>query len=192
MILIFCYCIRFIQDNDYQTGWYMKAPYTANNLHYKGRSCNSFEAIIQEVNSAISKDLRQIFPYLLLQILIPKPKEYKVIMHDGKCKYFNNLGKMHCYSPKFGTPAANEVLGFAASVYNALALRSDSVILSGLVRIDIMRLITPAISRLFVNEVEGVDSNYSASANADFELSTQRFLKRHWGKVINEVLQEFI
>lgn len=189
---------RFIEVNDYGEGWYLKVPFTANNLAYSGRRCNSYQIILMELEAAIKNNLKSVFPYLLLQPKVPNAKEYKVIMHNGTCKYFHQIGKSKYFTPKVGSPTYIEVMEFAKKVYDELASRSTSVILTGLVRIDIMRAESTKIiqegsksSRLVVNEVEGIDSNYSSS-NSQFQVMTQNFLQQHWAEIVNLKLKKFL
>lgn len=190
-----------MMDNDYEAGWYIKAPFTANNLHYHGRCCRTFQEVIAEFNNAIEKSIIDIFPYLLLQPTIPNPKEYKVIMYNGVCQYFNQVGGKY-YSPKLGSDIAIEVMSFAKRVYDTIAARTDTIILSGLIRIDLMLLETECsynkklqveskTRRLVVNEIEGVDSNFSSS-NSSFQLKTQAFLHGHWARTIRKTLKNII
>ena len=113
-------------------------------------------------------------------------------MHDGNTQYFNQIGKRTYLTPKLGSVEAEEVMKFARLVYSEIAGRnSGQIILSGLVRIDIMRLKTENENRLFVNEIEGIDSNFSAT-NQSHELSTQSFVKDYWAKIIEAKLERFM
>jgi hypothetical protein len=149
--------------------------------------------IINELAAAVNRR-RQLqatdffpFPYLILQPRVPDPKEFKVIMHDGICKYFHQRGENSYYSPRPTSPSYEEVMSYVKKVYYELQNRSHSIILSGLVRIDIMRVKSSKVNKLVVNEIEGVDSNYSATRNEQQGM-TQYFLKQHWANVINDKL----
>lgn len=173
--------------HDYSHGWYLKAPYTANNLHYVGRGCSNLMVVRQELIAAITKRHSANsfpFPYLLLQPRVPNPKEFKIILHNGIGKYFHQRGMNSYYTPRKSSPIYKDVMEFAKLVYDELKLRSQSIILEGLVRVDIMQV----QSKFLVNEIEGVDSNYS-STNPENEVMTQHFLKQHWANIINEKLQ---
>jgi len=174
-------------DHDYGAGWYIKVPYTANGLHYHNRSYNNLAEIIKEVNSAIGKNLKEIFPYLLLQPTIPNKKEYKVIMFDGIPQYFHQRNASLYYSPRHGSDAAVEVMNFAKDVYHALYSRTTNIILSGLIRMDIMRVKTDLESRLVINEVEGIDSAYYAK-DYEKEISAKVFIRKHWYRIIEDKL----
>lgn len=173
--------------HDYAHGWYLKAPYTANNMHYVGRGCLNLMVVRDELIAAIEKRRSATFPfpYLLLQPRVPKPKEFKVIVHNGICKYFHQRGMNSYYTPRQSSPIYKVVMEFANEVYDELKTRSQAIILDGLVRIDIMQVQS---SKFVVNEIEGVDSNYS-STNPENEVMTQNFLKQHWAKIIKEKLQ---
>jgi hypothetical protein len=174
----------------------MKAPYTANNMHYHGRTLKTLQEIIHELKAAIDKEIGSTFPYLILQPTIPNRKEYKVILHDGTCKYFNQLGDNKYYSPRLNSPAAKEVMQFAELVYNTIKQRQtidQRLILDGLFRIDIMKLETESGGHniFVVNELEGVDSNYS-SKDPVHEASTRTFLQQHWKKIISDKLEKLM
>jgi hypothetical protein len=150
-----------MKQHDYDCGWFLKAPYTANNLFYRGHSFPDFKSVLEEINSAFKRGVGDVFPYLLLQPTIPNRREYKVIIHDGECKYFHQRGANSYYSPRLNSPVALQVMGFAKLVYDTLASKTDCCILSGLMRIDVMRITHRNINKLVVNEIEGIDSNYS-------------------------------
>ena len=67
------------------------------------------------------------------------------------------------------------------------------LILDGLFRIDIMKLETESGGHniFVVNELEGVDSNYS-SKDPVHEASTRTFLQQHWKKIISDKLEKLM
>ena len=73
-------------------------------------------------------------------------------------------------------------------MHKKLAERCPNITLDGLTRVDIMKL---PDDTLVVNEVEGVDSNYSSS-NFDYQLSTASFLENYWFDVIASCVREHV
>ena len=167
--------------------FWLKVPYTANNLHYKGRSFDSFEAVVAELLRVLQQGLRAMFPYMMLQTMILDNTESKVIMHAGVPKYFFKMSGSTA-SPRVGSPEGIRLFEFATKVHKKLAERCPNIILDGLTRVDIMKL---PDNTLVVNEVEGVDSNYS-STNFDYQLSTASFLENYWFDVIASCVREHV
>jgi len=166
-------------------GFWLKVPYTQNNLHYRGSSFGSFKDVMSELLRVLKAGLQATFPYMLFQPTIDS-KETKVIMHCGVPKYF-------CKYSKFGGPPRHSDEGkrlfdFAIQVHRTLAEQCPNLILDGLMRVDIMEL---QDQTLVVNEVEGVDSNYSSS-RFDSQCSTEVFLEGYWSNVIANCVKEFI
>ena len=180
-----------MQRNTYNCGWWLKVPYTANNLHYHGRSYGSFILVLDELRRIRVKTtlpiLTEMFPYVLLQPTVPEHKECKVILHGGVPKYFHQRGESNI-SPRKGTQERTDMFAFAMLARDTLAARCPHAIMDGLVRIDIMRLPNKS---LIVNEIEGVDSYYVAK-NGGMTLSTQEFLQGYWKSVVKTCFQEFL
>ena len=158
---------------------FVKAPFTQNSLHYRGRSYANYGALMTEISRVVENNTQAIFPYLILQLCVPDNKEYKVIMHNGVPKYFHQRGTSNP-SPKLTEPLGRRMFQFATLVHQTLSIRCPHAILDGLVRIDIMKL--PDDS-LVVNEVEGIDSNYGCS-NFEKQLTTVAFLEKYWYQII--------
>lgn len=179
-----------MRDNDYDSGWFLKAPYVANNMHFRGHSYASLQALLTSIRGAIERRVQDIFPYLMLQPTIPERKEAKVIMHNGVCQYFSKHSSK-CLRPEEETQVA-EFFKFAKSAYDALAESIPQCITNrpGLVRIDIMKLECRGVKRLVVNEVEGIDSNYSGSG--DQEHSSGTFIENFWASVIDDKLNNLL
>ena len=192
-IIQLLYTCRWIIDNDYGSGWFIKVPYTANGLSYYCRSYLTCSDILEEINRTLKIGLKNMFPYLILQPTVPDPKEYKVIIYNGICQYFHQRGRSCLKCPKLGTEEAVEVMAFAKEVYEELAFRTKRIILNGLMRIDIMRVRTKWDQKGFlkVNEVEGIDSAYGAP-NHHLEIKTQDFLKQFWYNLISEKLSSLL
>jgi hypothetical protein len=128
------------------------------------------------------------FPYVLLQPMVPNNRECKVILHDGVPKYFHVLGSNGNISPPLGTPEAERMLTFAKLARDTLVARCPHAIMDGLLRIDIMVLPNDL---LVVNEIEGIDSNYSCK-HIERQESTKTFLENHWLSVVTKLVQKFL
>ena len=165
--------------------FWLKVPFTANSLHYRGRSFNSFSEVMLELKRVLNENLQATFPYMLFQPTIDNT-EWKVIMHAGDPKYFCVYGSTA--SPRRGSEDFERMFEFATKVHKTLAERCPTITLDGLVRVDIMKL--PDKS-LVVNEVEGVDSNYSSS-NFISQASTVKFLEDYWFAVIANCVHQFV
>lgn len=140
-IHILLLCTRFMETHSYGDGWWMKVPYTANNLHYRGHSHKSWTSVLEELRRIKNSNppLRHMFPYMLLQPKVPNNRECKVIMHNGAPKYFHLLGESNI-SPKVGSPEGLRMFTFAKQARDKLAALCPHAIMDGLVRIDIMVL----------------------------------------------------
>ena len=170
-------------------GWWMKVAFTTHNLHYRGHSYQTWASVMEELRRIKNTDppLRDMFPYMMLQPMVPKNKECKVILHNGAPQYFHALANSN-RSPKLKTPEAERMFAFAKHARDTLAARCPHANMDGLVRIDIMVL--PG-DLLVVNEIEGIDSNYSCK-NIARQDSTMTFLFNNWLSVVTKLVQTFI
>ena len=167
--------------------FWLKVPFTANNLHYHGRSLGSFLEVMLEIQRVLLIDLQAVFPYMLFQPTILVNTEAKVIMHAGVAQYFFKMSGSTA-SPRRGSDEGKRMFEFATKVHKTLAERCPNITLDGLVRVDIMKLPNDT---LVVNEVEGVDSNYS-STNFNSQASTVKFLEDYWTAVITTCVRKFL
>ena len=179
-----------MRDNDYGSGWFLKAPYTANNMNYHGRSYETLADLLTAIKGVIERGVQDIFPYLMLQPTIPSRKEAKLILFNGVCQYFSKHSSK-CLRPEEESEV-EELFKFAKSAYDALAETLPHCIVNstGLVRIDIMKLEYGEVKRLVVNEVEGIDSNFSGSGGQ--ETSSTTFIKNFWASVIDDKLNNLL
>ena len=168
--------------------FWLKVPFTANNLHYHGSSFNSFKDVMVELHRVLRENLQATFPYMIFQTTIPDNTESKVIMHAGVPKYFFKMTGSTNASPRVGSVEGTRLFEFATEVHKKLAERCPNIILDGLTRVDIMKL---PDNTLVVNEVEGVDSNYS-SPHFLSQLSSVQFLEDYWFKVITDCVQQWV
>ena len=128
------------------------------------------------------------FPYIMLQPKVPNNRECKVIFHDGEAKYFNKQGESSQITPNLGSEEAKRMFAFAKKVLDAFVSRGPHAIMNGLVRIDIMVL---QDNTLVVNEIEGIDSNYSCK-NMVTQQTTLNFLGDYWYSVVESLFQAFL
>jgi hypothetical protein len=168
--------------------FWLKVAYTANNLHYRGRAHASFNSLIEELLRVHKAGLKAVFPYMMLQPAIPDSTETKVIMHNGVPRYFFVMGENTNASPPLDSPEGIRMFAYATLVHKTLADRCPHAILDGLARVDIMKL---ADNTLVVNEVEGVDSNYSSKDHRN-QCETVQFLENYWYNVIMECVKKFL
>ena len=79
--------------------FWLKVPFTANNLHYRGRSFSSLVAVVEELERVRKLNLCATFPYMMLQPMILDNTETKVIMHAGRSSQVLQSVWLHCQSP---------------------------------------------------------------------------------------------
>ena len=168
--------------------FWLKASHTANNLTYTGRRYYSFEVLMKEIERCVTHDVKAVFPYLMLQPAIPNNTEYKVILLDGVPKYFFAEGQGATASPTLGSDQGKKMFAFATLVHQTWSSRNPQGILDGLGRVDIMEL---EDGELVVNEIEGVDSNYSSKSFGK-QCQTVTFLDNYWTKIIANCVKKFV
>ena len=190
--------IIFVKKHHYGQGWFLKAPYTTNNLHFKGRSYSDVQLLISRVlelfsSNSSSESIRKTFSYLILQPTVPNRKEFKVIMHNGVCEYYMNTSQNKHYSPNKNSIQYVAGFEFAYNVFNELKKNLPHSIINGLIRIDFMKLENDKgeIEKYLLNEIEGIEADYG-SANILEQNQTDLFLIEYWDNIVEHYLKDKI